>query len=48
VWAVQEQCVKQSSRMSCQPLIEGVIGRGTAQRPPEWLCGAAKFFFLFL
>jgi hypothetical protein len=35
------QCVKQTSRMSCQALIEGVIGRGTT----GGLVAQTNFFF---
>ena len=46
--SARDQCVEQTSRGSCQPLIEGVIGRGTAQRPLEALRPILNFFLGYL
>ena len=44
----QEQCVKQSFRVSYRPLnLGGVVG-GSAQRPPEALRRSRNFFFSYL
>jgi hypothetical protein len=42
-----DQCVKQTCRGSCPPVSKVVIGRDTAQRPPE-ACGVANFFLSYL
>ena len=42
-----KQCVKQSSRGSCQPIVEGLMEGGTVQRPPEAL-RRSRFFFGYL
>ncbi len=39
--------MKQTSRVSCPPLFEGLIEGDTVHRPPEVLCHI-RFFFLLL
>jgi hypothetical protein len=43
-----EQCGKQSSRGSIQPVSEVVIVRGTVQRLPEEALRRSRFFFVLL
>ena len=42
------QCVKQSFRVSYQPLNLGGVEGGSAQRPPEALRRSRNFFFSYL
>ena len=44
----QDQCVKQSFRVSYQPLNLGGVEGGSAQRPPEALRRSRNFFFSYL
>ena len=46
VTTVLMQCVEQTSRGSCPPLVGGLIEGGTVQRPPE-VGGAPVFFFRY-
>ena len=45
---IRKQCVKQSFRVSYQPLNLGGVEGGSAQRPPEALRRSRNFFFSYL
>jgi hypothetical protein len=42
--AAVKQCVKQTSKVSSPPVVEGLIEGGTVQRPPEALWRSRIFF----